>query len=55
MPIFSLTKQALEDLREIGRYTQQGWGRDQRRHYLVLPVIVRCHRPSPCFRTVRLT
>lgn len=36
MPIFSLTKQALEDLREIGRYTQQRWGRDQRRHYLEL-------------------
>jgi toxin ParE1/3/4 len=34
MPMFSLTKQALEDLREIGRYTQQRWGREQRRHYL---------------------
>jgi len=36
MPLFSLTKQALEDLREIGRYSQQRWGRDQRRHYLAL-------------------
>lgn len=36
MPMFSLTKQALDDLREIGRYTQQRWGREQRRHYLAL-------------------
>ena len=36
MPTFSLTKQALEDLREIGRYTQERWGREQRRHYLAL-------------------
>lgn len=36
MPRFSLTKQALEDLREIGRYTQRRWGREQRRHYLAL-------------------
>jgi toxin ParE1/3/4 len=36
MPSFSLTKQALEDLREIGRYTQERWGREQRRHYLAL-------------------
>lgn len=36
MPKLSLTKQALEDLREIGRYTQDRWGRDQRRHYLEL-------------------
>jgi toxin ParE1/3/4 len=34
MPAFSLTKRALEDLREIGRYTQVRWGRDQRRNYL---------------------
>ena len=36
MPKFSLTRQALEDLREIGRYTQERWGREQRRHYLAL-------------------
>lgn len=36
MPKFSLTKQALEDLRDIGRYTQERWGREQRRHYLAL-------------------
>ena len=36
MPRFSLTKQALEDLREIGRHTQKRWGREQRRHYLAL-------------------
>jgi len=36
MSRFSLTKQAIEDLREIGRYTQKRWGQDQRRHYLAL-------------------
>ena len=36
MPAFSLTRQALEDLREIGRYTQEQWGRGQRRYYLAL-------------------
>lgn len=36
MSRFSLTKQAIEDLREIGRYTQKRWGREQRRHYLAL-------------------
>ena len=36
MSRFLLTKQALEDLREIGRYTQARWGREQRRHYLAL-------------------
>jgi toxin ParE1/3/4 len=36
MPMFSLTKQALDDLRDIGRYTQARWGREQRRAYLSL-------------------
>lgn len=36
MPAFSLTKRALEDLREIGRYTQERWGHEQRRNYLSL-------------------
>ena len=36
MSRFSLTKQAIEDLREIGRYTQKRWGQDQRRRYLAL-------------------
>jgi toxin ParE1/3/4 len=36
MPKFSLTKQALEDLHEIGRYTQQQWGRERRHQYLAL-------------------
>lgn len=36
MPLFSLTKQALEDLRKIGRYTQERWGQEQRRYYLAL-------------------
>ena len=36
MSRFSLTTQAIEDLREIGRYTQKRWGQDHRRHYLAL-------------------
>lgn len=36
MSRFLLTKQAIEDLREIGRYTQKRWGQDQRRRYLAL-------------------
>lgn len=34
MAQFSLTKAAIDDLREIGRYTQEHWGREQRRLYL---------------------
>lgn len=34
MPSFRLTEQALRDLRSIGRYTQQTWGREQRNIYL---------------------
>ncbi len=34
MPRFFLTKLALDDLRDIGRYTQARWGREQRRSYL---------------------
>jgi toxin ParE1/3/4 len=34
MPSFTLTKLAMDDLREIGRYTQQHWGREQRNVYL---------------------
>jgi len=34
MPQFFLTKRALDDLREIGRYTQGRWGRQQRLTYL---------------------
>ena len=34
MPRFRLTVQARADLRDIGRYTQQTWGRDQRNRYL---------------------
>lgn len=34
MPRFFLTKLALDDLRDIGRYTQVRWGREQRRSYL---------------------
>ena len=34
MPAFRLTANARADLRDIGRYTQRTWGRDQRNHYL---------------------
>ena len=34
MPFFSLTNVAKADLKEIGRYTQENWGRDQRDLYL---------------------
>ena len=34
MPLFKLTRQALDDLREIGRYTQKQWGKEQRCVYL---------------------
>ncbi|GFO54776.1 plasmid stabilization protein ParE [Geomonas sp. Red276] len=31
---FSLTKKAVTDLKDIGRYTEKKWGRDQRNRYL---------------------
>ena len=31
---FRVSKAAQADIREIGRYTQQQWGKDQRRVYL---------------------
>jgi toxin ParE1/3/4 len=34
MPSFSLTKKAVADLFEIGRYTEQHWGKEQRYKYL---------------------
>lgn len=34
MPGFILTRMAKADLKEIGRYTQNRWGREQRDHYL---------------------
>lgn len=34
MPHFRLTKKAIEDFKEIGRYTQREWGRAQRNLYL---------------------
>ncbi|MDD3182061.1 MAG: type II toxin-antitoxin system RelE/ParE family toxin [Alphaproteobacteria bacterium] len=34
MSSFTLTKKALEDLIEIGRYTQKQWGTEQRNRYL---------------------
>ena len=34
MPNFSLTEAAKSDLKNIARFTQKRWGRDQRNHYL---------------------
>lgn len=34
MPAFRLTTRAKRDLKEIGRYTQDVWGREQRNKYL---------------------
>lgn len=36
MPGFTLTKMAKADLKEIARYTQDQWGRDQRDKYLAM-------------------
>ena len=34
MPDFSLTEAAKNDLKNIARFTQKRWGREQRNHYL---------------------
>ena len=34
MPGFRVTPRALEDLKNIGRYTEQQWGKQQRNTYL---------------------
>jgi toxin ParE1/3/4 len=34
MPTFILTNKAIADLKDIGRYTQKHWGREQRNLYL---------------------
>jgi len=31
---FRLTKKAIKDIKDIGRYTQENWGREQRNLYL---------------------
>jgi toxin ParE1/3/4 len=36
MARFSLTKRAMADLVDIGRYTQEHWGLDQRNKYLTM-------------------
>ena len=36
MPFFTITNKAKADLKEIGRYTQEHWGRDQRNQYLTM-------------------
>jgi len=33
---FILTKKARDDLKAIGRYTQETWGREQRNRYLTM-------------------
>ena len=35
-PDFTLTKKAVSDLKEIGRYTQDQWSREQRDIYLTM-------------------
>jgi toxin ParE1/3/4 len=42
MPAFRLTAKAKEDLRGIGRWSQQQWGREQRDRYLAQ--LDRCFR-----------
>lgn len=44
MKPFRLTKKAVEDLRSIGRYTENTWGREQRNIYLA--------RLDTCFSTI---
>ncbi len=34
MPVFRLSAKALSDLKSIGRFSEQHWGRDQRNKYL---------------------
>jgi toxin ParE1/3/4 len=34
MPTFTLTNKAIADLKDIGRYTLEHWGREQRNLYL---------------------
>jgi toxin ParE1/3/4 len=34
MPTFTLTNKAVADLKDIGRYTLEHWGREQRNLYL---------------------
>lgn len=36
MPSFTITARALVDLLEIGQYTQEHWGREQRNSYLTM-------------------
>ena len=36
MPSFTITNMAKADLKEIGHYTQERWGRDQRDQYLTM-------------------
>jgi toxin ParE1/3/4 len=35
MPTFRLTAKAIADLKSIGRYTEDTWGREQRDKYLI--------------------
>jgi toxin ParE1/3/4 len=44
MPFFRLSTKAMEDLRSIGRYTQDNWGREQRNKYLAIL--------DACFHTI---
>jgi toxin ParE1/3/4 len=44
MPDFRITAKAIGDLRYIGRYTQDRWGREQRNNYLSML--------DSCFHTI---
>lgn len=44
MTAFRLSNKAIEDLRSIGRYTQQTWGIEQRNKYLA--------KIDACFHTI---
>ena len=44
MPVFRLSTKAIDDLRSIGRYTQDNWGREQRNKYLSML--------DACFHTI---
>ena len=44
MPFFRLSAKAVDDLKSIGRYTQDNWGRTQRNKYLSML--------DDCFHTI---
>jgi len=61
MPSFSLTKRAVSDLMEIGRYTERHWGTEQRDKYLAQidacfhQVAAHPHLGQDCVKSARVT